>query len=869
MVLKKKAGDGEMYKSVSGSRAKKMAAAPIWGTAFAGGLLFCALCVPAADQPIATKPNLASKALELMGGTEEIVFVERELYKDGHYYRNFGGDAIDPNDWYHAPDGSRLCTFNLRTKKLTVVFEIAKGDIRDPRVNYAGDKLLMSYRKAATRNYNLYEINIDGSGLKQLTFGEKWDDFGPEYLPDGGIIFVSSRGKRFIPCNHSPNAQLFRMNGDGSGILCLSANNVRDDRPAVMRNGQIVYDRWEYVDAAIALYHDIWTMNPDGTSQMIAFGGGVKIEIENKMLTYSKCDPMAIPGSDKIVCTYSPPSGLRENAGHIMLIDLKGGPDAFQNAKQISPTRNLGYHYVFPQGTPWYGGGRVGFRDPFPLSESCFLTAEDKNLIVMDDAGNTEIFYTGPKMVHDPRVLRSRPREPIIPGRIDLRKTNGTFVVTDVYLGRPKEMEGLTRGTIKSLLILEDLPKPVSYFSLPGLLSMDGTHTLRRVLGTVPVEADGSAAFEAPAQRALYFVALDENGIAVKRMQSYTMIMPGETQSCLGCHEHRTATATPNAKRDTLLALTKPPHKIQPIPNVPEVFDYPRDIQPIWDRHCVSCHNPDKLSGRVNMTGDRAEWFSQSYYALFAFKQVKDMFGRYAYELREHKPYGFGTGASPLMKKIDTRHHEVQLTEQERDTVRLWIEASATFTGTYAVWNTPATAVAGALVNNGNVMIGKPLEGIILNRCILCHDTAATIGRRVRKPRMNSPKHCWNLYNLSHPEKSMILLAPLEKDAGGYGWCTDEYGNRNLVFRDKSDPDYQFILKAIYAAKERQERDKTCRPDLPGFRPNPHYVRWMKHWGILPETFDLDKDPVDVYAIDRAYWESLWHQPSKTGSEAN
>ncbi len=162
---------------------------------------------------------------------------------------------------------------------------------------------------------NLYEMNIDGSGLKQLTFGSKYDDFGASYLPDGGIIFVSSRGKRFIPCNHSPGAQIFRMIGDGSGILCLSANNVRDDRPAVMPNGQIVYDRWEYVDAAIALYHDIWTMNPDGTTQLLAFGGSAREETESKRLNYSKCDPMPIPGSDKIICTFSPPSGLRENAG--------------------------------------------------------------------------------------------------------------------------------------------------------------------------------------------------------------------------------------------------------------------------------------------------------------------------------------------------------------------------------------------------------------------------------------------------------------------------------------------------------------------------------------------------------------------------
>jgi len=133
------------------------------------------------------------------------------------------------------------------------------------------------------------------------------------------------------------------------------------------------------------------------------------------------------------------------------------------------------------------------------------------------------------------------------------------------------------------------------------------------------------------------------------------------------------------------------------------------------------------------------------------------------------------------------------------------------------------------------------------------------MGRRVRKGRMNAPKHCWNLYNLTHPEKSMILLAPLAKEAGGYGWCKDGYG-QSVVFRNTSDPDYQKILAAIRAAKTRQE--KAGRFDMPGTRPNHHYVRWMKRFGALPETFDADKDPIDPYQTDRAYWRSLWHRPA-------
>ena len=194
--------------------------------------------------------------------------------------------------------------------------------------------------------------------------------------------------------------------------------------------------------------------------------------------------------------------------------------------------------------------------------------------------------------------------------------------------------------------------------------------------------------------------------------------------------------------------------------------------------------------------------------------------------------------------------------------MRLWVEASAYFAGTYAVYNHASNGVAGALANNTKVEIGKPLDRIVCDRCLWCHDSAASMGRRVQKGRMNAPKHCWNLYNLTDPGKSMMLLAPLPVEAGGYGWCKDGYG-QDVVFRDKQDRNYRAILAAIEAAKARQA--KAGRYDMPGTRPNEHYIRWMKRWGVLPEDFDPVNDPIDPYETDRAYWRSLWHHPE--GSE--
>ena len=553
------------------------------------------------------------------------------------------------------------------------------------------------------------------------------------------------------------------------------------------------------------------------------------------------------------------------------VVDLKAGPDDWSAAKEISPeVPNLVW-------TTGLGHGREGFRDPYPLSEECFLVASDKRLLILDGNGNVEEIYQAEKMVHDPRVIRPRPREPVIPPRLDLEQTTAQLVLENVYTGR--NMTGVKPGDIKSLLVLEDLPRPASVHGLPGAFNMGGSFTLRRVLGSVPVEPDGSASFEVPPLRAVYFVALDEKGLAVKRMQSFTMLMPGETQGCVGCHEPRTGTTGRLAGNTAPMALKRPPSRIEPIPGVPEVIDYPRDIQPVWDRHCVSCHSAEKPLGHVVLTGDFNEWFTQSYYALFAYGQISDV--RNWGENGNNPPWGFGTGASPLMKTIDGSHYDAKLTKQEHDLVRLWVESSAVFAGTYAAFNHVENAVADA-VDLRMVELRAPVGPIVEKRCLTCHGSVAHLGRRVTKElgeeapgsglfkngkpaeMMNLPRYCWNLYNLSYPEKSMILLAPLAEEAGGYGWCEAEDGQPAAVFRDANDPDYQSILQAVRAAKARQEQ--AGQYGLPSFRPEEHYVHWMKRFGILSESFDAAKDPIDPYATDEAYWRSFWHHPPVGGS---
>jgi hypothetical protein len=333
-------------------------------------------------------------------------------------------------------------------------------------------------------------------------------------------------------------------------------------------------------------------------------------------------------------------------------------------------------------------------------------------------------------------------------------------------------------------------------------------------------------------------VALDENDRSVKRMQSFTSVMPNETTSCVGCHEHRSSTPRNPAG---LLALERRASEIEPLADMPDVFDFPRDIQPILDTHCRDCHNyEERPAADLPLVSDRGPWFSHSYVGLMSRQQVshgKDANGNRA-------PRTIGSSASNLMRLIDDGHEGVELSAAEKKTIRLWIDSGAPYAGTYAALGT-------GMVNP------RVDEGVLRRRCATCHDSDVTRGKLSLRLRY----HEQLLVNLSDPKKSPLLLAPLAADAGGWGICGQENAGRivQAVFASAVDPDYRELLAGIESSKVELERIK--RFDMPGFRPNEHYIREMKRYGILASDFDPDTDSLDVYQVDRAYWQSLWHQP--------
>jgi mono/diheme cytochrome c family protein len=491
-----------------------------------------------------------------------------------------------------------------------------------------------------------------------------------------------------------------------------------------------------------------------------------------------------------------------------------------------------------------------------------------KHIVLMDASGNEQVLYMWPGEgeIREPRPIAGRPREPVIPRRVDWRKTTGRLVLGDVYRGR--NLEGVRRGEIKKLLVLESLPKQVNFSGGPDLVSWLGTFTLERVLGTVPVEEDGSACFDVPAGRPVFFVALDEKDLSVKRMHSFTTVMPGEVAGCAGCHEPRTRTPE-QGHLAGLQALRRPASRIEPLAGLPDVLDFPRDIQPILDRHCVECHSYQRRDGNVVLTGDLGPTWSHAFFSLFAHRQVAD--GRNG--LGNHPPRTIGSSASPLLKKLDASHYEVKVAPQEWRTVWLWIESGAPYAGSYAGLRNAADQETAA---RAAARVFKEGQEPLKRRCGQCHALAGASGEGARPipfqpdkarggrgtpvPRgvyervvvENDPVARYGtniLLNFTRPAMSPLVLGPLARTAGGFGSC-------GPVFADTGDPDYQRLLAAIEQGKA--ELDATPRYATAGFKPNRQYIREMKRYGIVPASFDLSKDPIDIFQTDQAYWKMLW-----------
>ncbi|MBF0198430.1 MAG: PD40 domain-containing protein [Planctomycetes bacterium] len=526
-----------------------------------------------------------------------LVVVVRNFIKSTHIYTYFN-EGFQP--------GGGLYRFDLDgTFKQLVNAE--KGQILDCELSYDGKVILFSWKKDQQTNYDLYQINVDGTGLKQLTTHPS-NNFNGIWLPDGGIAFLSDRDSNFAYCHHSSSAVLYRLNLDDHGnpteAVRLSANYLSDITPHVMSDGKILYCRWEYVDRFQIPCQGLWAQNSDGTGLTHIYGNRIL-----KPATFA--DAISIPGTHKILTTLTGHGG--PISGQIGIIDRAMGVNNTEGIKRILTNGNK-------------------YEHPYPINESHFLVSKNGSIIISDYEGEEVVtilnkyqelsgsslgFYTAVP-------IKSREREPITGNSLpkDSPQT-AKIIMQDVYHGLEKQIEDgiLKKGDINAIRIVEVLGKDNKGFNKNRafcwqfpVVSAGATMEPKKTISTVKVEEDGSAMFEVPALKPLIFLALDAEGRAIHRMRTYAQFMPGETQSCTGCHNDRTR-ATPVNRRERILALQKPVQKMNgaPWPQGNYAFSYNDTIQPVWDRNCLECHNAKKSSGDLDLSGDRTDLFNVSY----------------------------------------------------------------------------------------------------------------------------------------------------------------------------------------------------------------------------------------------------------------
>ncbi len=375
------------------------------------------------------------------------------------------------------------------------IFEDRDGCIYDMNVSFDASVLLFSYRRKDEKHWHIWRINTDGAGLKQLTDGPFYD-VSPCLMPNGRIVFISTRRFGYTVCQPGPASNLHVMDGDGSGIRCVSMNTLSDFTPQILPDGRVLFTRWEYVDRDLTFRQSLWTQNPDGTMYQLFFGNTIR-----DVATFWQARPL--PGrSDRVVATFAPHHGFPHGA--IGLIDTRYGPEA---------PRGRGYTYITKE-IAQVGDSRQewAYRDPFPLSDAQFLcsyggaTPHRYRIYLLDASNRKQLLYEDAQMgCYFPIPLKSQPVPPAIPGRtdpIENRKSkieNGTFLLTDVYRGLEPTIK---RGQVKYLRVMEQVRKTEDLvgraFDQSPVMSY-ATYYAKRCWGTVPVEEDGSAYFRAGA----------------------------------------------------------------------------------------------------------------------------------------------------------------------------------------------------------------------------------------------------------------------------------------------------------------------------------------------------------------------------------
>ena len=553
----------------------------------------------------------------LKAHTSRIFFTKHHNLGGSHYaYTEALSDARAER---HFWAGSQLCELQLNDAgvcTVRVLIDDPAGMIRDPDLTRDGKNVVFAWKRSDfLDDFHLWRMNLETGELKQLTFGLGWADYEPCVLPSGDIMFNSTRCVQAVDCFTTEVSNLYRMDSEGRFLRRVSFDQVHDNYPVLMNDGRVIYTRWDYNDRGQIFPQGLFQMNPDGTAQTALYGN-------NSWFPTTILHSRPIPNTNgKILCVFS--GHHTRQRGKLGVLDPNQGREEADGATLAAPFRE-----TEPVHVDGYGQSGEQFCYPMPVTETEFLVSYRPN------ANPQEWVHDRPKTMHDgapfgiyfmnldgrrellavdykndersctqPFFLRedSTPGTATIaterPSMVDPSQETGVYYLQDVFYG--PGLEGVDRKDVRSLRVVEigfrtvwigsngnSGPAGGAMSSTPPSIG-GGAWDPKRILGEAKIYEDGSACFRVPAKTPVYFQIVNQDGHVIQTMRSWSTLQPGETFSCVGCHEDKNSIA---ARGSSSMAMKAGPQELQPFHGPARWFSFEKEIQPILDRNCVRCH---------------------------------------------------------------------------------------------------------------------------------------------------------------------------------------------------------------------------------------------------------------------------------------
>ena len=567
-------------------------------------------------------------------------------------------------------------------------------------LHWDGKKFL--FAKGDSVNWKIYEMNVDGSGLRQVSHEpDDVDCYEPCYLPDGRIILSSNAGMQCIPCWHGVEdryaANLYVMNNDGSGMRRLTFDQDHNTNPVVRHNGQVMYSRWDYTGMNRLYNRPLMSMNPDGTSQRSIYGS-------NSWFPNGMYGVRELPGRNGQFISVIAGYHGSYRSGALALVDINRGTREAEGIVRFlgpsEPPSPMDYR------DRWSEQNWPEFVTPYPVTDrdylvSAWMSRKDRKIgvyLLDQDNNMIPLLSEENQAFLEPVPMIERPIPRMLPDRTQSSHKDATVYIQDIHFG--PGLEGVPRGTVTDLRVIA---YDFGYSGLAGMdkIGLSGPWEAMRILGTTPVEEDGSAIFKVPANTPIALQPLDNEGKAVQLMRTWMTAMPGEVLSCVGCHESTMDAPIPRRT----LASGKAPRELQQWYGPARGFDFAREVQPVLNRYCVSCHDgtdtidlrpEDKVEGymgripgrfdRQRMHDYHKKAFDNRVFYTPAYESLLPYIRRVSVgdDVSILEPGEYHADTSELIRMLQDGHYGVELDHESWSRIITWIDLNAPCHGTWS-----------------------------------------------------------------------------------------------------------------------------------------------------------------------------------------